>query len=66
VSLRELIASGYNRASNVPALNGTGITLVLAPDEVHADQTLIRALDGNSVIAVARLADGKIISKFPR
>ena len=65
VSLRELIASGYVRASNVPALNGMEITLVFSPDEVYADQTLVRVLDGNSVIAVARMADGKIISKFP-
>ena len=65
VSLRELIASGNIRASNVPALNGMEITLVFSPDEVHADQTLVRVLDGNSVIAVARMADGKIISKFP-
>jgi len=41
------------------------ITLVFSPDEVYADQTLVRVLDGNSVIAVARMADGKIISKFP-
>ena len=65
VSLRELIASGYIRASNVPALNGMEITLGFSPDEVYADQTLVRVLDGNSVIAVARMADGKIISKFP-
>jgi hypothetical protein len=66
VSLRELIACGYFRASNVPALNGMEITLVFVPDEVHADQTLIRVLHGNSLIAVAHLADGKITSKFPR
>jgi len=65
VSLRELIASGYIRASNVPALNGIEITLVFSPDEVHVDQTLVRVLDGNSVIAIVRMADGKIISKFP-
>ena len=65
VSLRELIASGYIRAGGVPALNGMEITLVFAPDEVHVDQTLIRVLDGSNVIAVARMADGRIVSKFP-
>ena len=56
---------GYIRASNVPALNGMEIVLVFAPYEIHADQTLVRVLDGNTVIAVALMADGKIISKFP-